>query len=228
MKNDNKYEAIKGAELILKYKFRAPLTETENPGLLILLHGVGSNEDDLFSFASLLPEDMVIISARAPYTLRSNGYAWFDVQFSAGTSIINAEQAEKSRVVLNLFVNQLSERFQINKDRIYLGGFSQGGIMAYSVGLTFPQKFAGIFCLSGRILKEVRPLIKPSPELKKLKVFIAHGTGDQVLSFDYAHEAVDYLQELEITPEYHEYPMSHLIEQREIDDLNKWLLLQKN
>ena len=224
MKDNNKYEAIKGTELILKYKFREPLIETENPGLLILLHGVGSNEDDMFKLAASLPEDLVIVSARAPYTLRSNSYAWFEVQFSSGKSIINAEQAEKSRTVLNLFVNQLTERYQINKNRIYIGGFSQGGIMSYSVGLTFPQKFAGIFSLSGRLLKEVRPLIKSSSELKSLKIFIGHGTEDNILSIDYAREAMAYLQDLEVNPEYHEYFMPHAIEQREFDDLNRWLL----
>jgi phospholipase/carboxylesterase len=224
MENTHKYEALKGEELILKYKVREPLIKIGNPGLLILLHGVGSNEDDLFRFAASLPEDMIIVSARAPYTLRPNGYAWFDVQFSSGTSIINAEQAEKSRTVLNMFVNQLTERFQINKNRIYIGGFSQGGIMSYSVGLTFPQKFAGIFCLSSRLLKEVRPLIKSGPELKNLKIFIAHGIDDTVLSINYAHEAMTYLKELEINPEYHEYPMPHSIDQQELDDLNSWLI----
>ncbi|MEN0053260.1 MAG: alpha/beta hydrolase-fold protein [Mucilaginibacter sp.] len=222
--NKNKYEAIKGEELILKYKLREPLVDIDNPGLLILLHGVGSNENGLFDMAELLPADMIIVSVRAPYTLRPNSYAWFDVQFSSGTSIINPEQAEKSRTVLNMFVNQLTERFQVNMQQIYIGGFSQGGIMAYSVGLTFPQKFAGIFSLSGRLLKEVRPLIKASDEINKLRVFIAHGTDDKVLSVNYALEARAYLQALGVNAEYHEYPIAHSIEQQELDDLNKWLL----
>ncbi|KAA2242778.1 esterase [Chitinophaga agrisoli] len=223
MKSSYKYEATKGEQLILKYKLREPLTDAANPGLLVLLHGVGGNEDNMFRLAASLPEDMIIVAARAPYTLKPDSYAWFGVQFSPEGSIINAEQAEKSRTVLNLFVNQLTERFQIDKTRVYLGGFSQGGIMSYSVGLTFAPKFAGIFCLSGRLLKEVRPMIKSGPEIRDLKVFIAHGTDDRVLSVNYAREAMAYLQELGIYPEYHEYQMPHSMEQQEIDDLNRWL-----
>jgi phospholipase/carboxylesterase len=227
MKNDNKYESTKGAALILKYNARAPLVDIEHPGLLILLHGVGSNEADMFGLANSLPDDMLIISARAPFTLGPNRYAWFEVEFASGTSIINAEPAEKSRTVLNLFVSQLTARYQVNKNRIYIGGFSQGGIMAYSVGLTFPKKFAGVFSLGGRLLKKIRPLIKSSPEIRNLKVLIAHGTDDQVLSVNYAQGALDYLQELEVHPEYHKYTMPHSIEQEEFDDLNKWIRSQE-
>lgn len=224
MENTNKYTAIKGQELLLIYKIREPLVKTDKPGLLILLHGVGSNEDDLFRFADTLPAHLIVVSARAPYTIGAGRYAWFQVDFPSGKPVINPEQAEKSRQVLNLFTRQLIERYQVNTAEVYMGGFSQGGIMSYSTGLTNPQKFKGIFILSSRLLPEVKPLIKPGSSLQKLRVFIAHGIADNVLPLPYAHEAKAYLDELIPDITYHEYNTGHQVDAQELADLNNWLL----
>lgn len=224
MENNHKYTAIKGQELVLTYKIRQPLVKTTNPGLLILLHGVGSNEDDLFRFTDTLPPHFIVVSARAPYTICPGRYAWFRVDFSSGKPVIDPEQAEKSRQVLNLFTSQLMERYEVNPTEVYMGGFSQGGIMSYSTGLTHPQKFKGIFILSSRLLPEVKPLINPGPALQKLRVFIAHGIADQVLPLPHAHEAKAYLDNLTPDITYHEYRIGHQVDTRELADLNNWLL----
>lgn len=221
----NKYSALKGDELILKYKVRQPLVDTAHPGLLILLHGVGGNEENLFGIAGSLPKDMVIVAARGPYTLDAGRYAWYQVDFSSGKPVIDAEQAEKSLLVLKLFINQLVELYHIDHSRVYMGGFSQGAIMSYSAGLTYPEKLKGIAALSGRILEEIRPLIKPSPALDRLKVFIAHGTEDQMLPVFYAREAKAFIDTYKLAVTYHEYQMGHAVDEQVLSDLNKWLEL---
>lgn len=218
-----KYEALKGDELILKYKVREPAENTENPGLLLLLHGVGSNEDDLFKLAASLPSNLYIISARAPYTLTEGKYAWYEVDFSTGKPVFNQEQAEKSLQVLKYFINQLVERYAVDHRNIYLMGFSQGAIMSYSAGLTFPEKIKGIAALSGRILEEIRPLVKVTAALNKLRVFIAHGTADRVLPLHYAREAKAFIAGYGLSLSYHEYEMGHGIDQQVLTDLNDWL-----
>ncbi|RYE20588.1 MAG: esterase [Sphingobacteriaceae bacterium] len=191
---------------------------------VILLHGVGSNEEDLFRFANRFPEEFMVISVRAPHTISTGRYAWFELNYStAGKPIINPEQAEKSRLQINTFINELTARYGIEKNNIFLGGFSQGGIMSYSVGLTFPQNLAGIFILSSRLLPEVKPLIRPREELKDLEIFVAHGRSDQVLPLNYAHEALAYLQTLTDNVTYHEYDMIHTTSEQELADLVNWL-----
>lgn len=219
----NKYSALKGDELILKYKVRQPLEDTDHPGLLILLHGVGGNEENLFGLTAALPKDMVIVAARGPYTLGVDRYAWYQVDFSSGKPVIDAEQAEKSLLVLKLFINQLAELYPIDRSKVYMGGFSQGAIMSYSAGLTYPEKLAGIAALSGRILEEIRPLIQHSAALERLKVFIAHGTEDQMLPVAYAREAKSFLDTYQLAVTYHEYPMGHAVGEQMLADLNKWL-----
>jgi phospholipase/carboxylesterase len=220
---ENKMETLKGEELMLIYKSYRPCQVDKKPGLIVLLHGIGSNEDDLFRLKDSFPAGFVIVSARAPYTISPGRYTWFDLAHQAGKPVINAEQAEKSRLVLTTFISQLTERYDLDDKNIYLGGFSQGGIMSYSVGLTFPQKLKGIFILSSRLLPEVKPLIKVGPVLEKLRTFIAHGTDDNVLPIHYAREATSYLKDLLPLIEYHEYDMEHRTGQKELADLNAWI-----
>ncbi|MBG6234041.1 phospholipase/carboxylesterase [Pedobacter sp. CAN_A7] len=223
MENTNQYEATKGEQLVLQYKVKLPVEQAEKPALILLMHGVGSNEEDMFQLADQFNGNVIVVSARAPFVIATGRYAWFTVDFSTGVRRINEEQAEKSRQTINLFINQLCERYMVNKDRVYLGGFSQGGIMAYSVGLTYPQKFAGIFAFSSRLLTEIRHLIKSSKELEHLKLFMAHGTLDQTLVIEYSREAKAYLSPLLPKLEYHEYEMAHTIINQELEDFKKWL-----
>ena len=67
--------------MILEYVARAPKCEINNPPLLILLHGYGSNKQDLFSFAEELPDELLIISAQAPFEMGYGGYAWYAINF---------------------------------------------------------------------------------------------------------------------------------------------------
>jgi phospholipase/carboxylesterase len=223
-----KTEAIKGEDLMLKFKVLQPEPIAAKPGLVLLLHGVGSNEEDLFRFTESLPKGFVIVSARAPYTIAPGKYAWYELSHSAGKPVVNLEQAEKSRLVINTFISQLIDRYSIDPKKVFLGGFSQGGILSYSVGLTFPHKLAGIFILSSRLLPEIKSLIKSKEELQHLELFIAHGNDDQVLPIKYASDAITYLQSFTDKIAYHEYDMAHTITEQELADLGNWLLTKTN
>jgi len=220
---ENKIETLKGEELMLHYKIHEPAQTHQKPGLIILLHGIGSNEDALFELKDSLPEGFIVVSVRAPYQLSPGRYTWFELSHADGKPVINPQQAEKSRLVLNTFISQLQERYLIDGRKVYMGGFSQGGIMSYSVGLTLPQKLTGIFILSSRLLPEVKPLIKIGPVLEGLKIFIAHGTRDPVLPLHYALEARNYLHAMLPLMEYHEYEIEHQIINQELVDLSNWI-----
>lgn len=208
---------------LLVHKVRQPTVPSEKPPVLILLHGVGSNEDDLFSLAPSIPGRFLVISARGPYTLGAGSYAWFHVDFSTGKPVINPAEAEQSRKLLIAFTEQVMRLYKVDESQIFLGGFSQGGIMSYSVGLTRPDLLKGIAIMSSRLLPEVRPLVKPSERLKTLQVFVSHGQQDAVLPIDYAREAQTYLKGLGLKPEYHEYPGGHTVTEAMLQDLVEWL-----
>jgi phospholipase/carboxylesterase len=212
-------------EEVLFYMMRRPITQNEQTPLILLMHGVGSNEEDLFSLADYLPESALIVSTRAPYVMGPGSYAWFQFDVEGTERIINTEQAEVSRKLIVQFIGQLKERFTFDEKQVYLCGFSQGGIMAYSVGLTHPELVKGIAVMSGRLLDEVKPLIVANAALSGLKIFISHGTQDNVLDIHFARDSYAYLKTLNSTPFYKEYPEVHTINNEMLFDLVKWLNL---
>lgn len=211
----------------LQYLVKHPKTENNKTPIVILLHGVGSNEKDLFSFANQLPEKYLVISARAPHVQGHESYAWYNLQFADDKPIYDAKQAEDSRKLILKFIEELKQKFTFDHQQIYLCGFSQGGIMAYSVGLSNPDKVKGIAIMSGRMLDEVKPLINKE-KVKTLDVFISHGTEDPVLGIHYAREANQYLKTLGITPIYNEYKDVHTINQMMLKNLIEWLKNKSN
>lgn len=207
----------------LHYLVRQPKIKSENPPLLLLLHGVGSNEQNMFSFANSLPDKFLVVSARGPLTLSSNSFAWFQVQFGSNGPVINKEQAEEARVSILKFLKDLKEKEKFDEKNVFLMGFSQGGIMSYSTALTEPEKIKGIAVMSGRLLPEVKPLIASKDRLKKLKIFISHGKQDPVLQHGFAEDAVTYLKSLELQPEFHTYVEVHTINSQMFSDVISWL-----
>lgn len=210
-------------KLSLQYLVRQPKVKAEKPPVIILLHGIGSNEEDLFSFANQLPDKFLVISARAPYEISLGSYAWYNVDFSAGKPIIHAEQQEKSRQTIIQFIQELKKEFAFDEKNVFLCGFSQGAIMSYSVGLTRPDVVHGIAVLSGRLADEVKPMIPSKEKLQHLKVFISHGTNDNTLSIDYARTGLTFLKTLNINPVYKEYAEGHTINNEMLADLINWL-----
>ena len=152
-----------------------------------------------------------------------NSFSWFQVDFSTGIPVINSEQAENSRTIIIQFIETLKIYHSFDAKKIYLGGFSQGAIMSYSVGLTRPDLIKGIVVMSGRLLKEVRPFIASTEKLKSLEVFISHGISDNVLNIEYAREAYAYLKTLSLNPTYTEYEGKHSITNEMFQDLTSWL-----
>ncbi|TDE16145.1 alpha/beta hydrolase [Dyadobacter psychrotolerans] len=215
---------VETKNLALKYLIREPKVKTDKRKGIILLHGVGSNEKDLFGLAEHLPDDFYIISARGPFTLGAERYAWYNVDFSTGKPVYDAKQEEVSREIISTFIGQIKQQYLL--DDVYLGGFSQGAIMSYSIGLTQPKSLRGIVALSGRLLPEIQPLVKKSDDLSKLSVFVAHGTQDRTLGIAYAREAKTYLKELGVNLTYTEYENAHQISESVLKDLRDWMTRQ--
>lgn len=206
----------------LHYLLREPKTKSDENKAIILLHGVGSNEQDLFGLADQLPSDFYILSVRGPFSLGGGRYAWYNVDFSTGKPVFDKEQELSSREALTEFVAEIKQKYKLHD--VYLGGFSQGAIMSYSVALSHPKEVTGVIALSGRILEEIQRTITSGNDLPKLKIFLAHGLHDDKLPIHYAREGKNYLEKLHVKLSYHEYPMGHQINEAVLKDLNGWLL----
>jgi phospholipase/carboxylesterase len=173
------------------------------------MHGSGSNEDDLFEYADYMPTDFMVVSVRAPYTVSKGSYKWYEVKITDGQIIYNKEQAEKSRLEILNFIETLKKKYIFDEKKVYLGGFSQGAIMSLSVGLTHPEKVAGILALSGRVLDEVKSKVAKTEDFTHFRALVLHGTEDQILPIALARDTKKLLDSLTINTLYKEMPIGH-------------------
>jgi phospholipase/carboxylesterase len=207
----------------LEYGPRQPAPEGKKPPLLLMLHGVGANERDLFPLAPELDPRLQILSLRAPLTRGPNSYAWFTVAFLPTGFKIAPEQLDASRKRVVEFIHAAVERYDADLERVYLLGFSQGAIMSLTVALTEPELLAGVIALSGRIPPEVAPWIIAPERTAGLPVFLAHGREDSVIPYEWAERARPILERQRVALEYHTYDMEHQIGAQTLADLTAWL-----
>jgi phospholipase/carboxylesterase len=193
---------------------------------LLLLHGVGANEAGFIELARQMDPRLVVILLRGPLVLAPGRFAWFQVSFTPSGPAINPAQAEASRLKLLDFIGQLPAAYDVDPQRIWIAGFSQGGIMSASVGLTVPTSVAGIGVLSGRILPEILPQVEHGPALAGLQAFVSHGVHDQTLGIHFAHHAREVLSGLGVPLEYHEYAADHGLDRDMVADFQRWLHIQ--
>ena len=211
-------------ELSLEYQVREPKIIVDKNPLLLLLHGYGSNDSDLFSFASELPDEYYVISARAPYDLQYGSYAWYAINFDADQNkFSDHDQAILSRDLVVRFIEELKIKFPIDSSNITLIGFSQGSILSYSIALSYPNIVQRVGALSGYLNLDINSENYQNNDFSNLKIFASHGTVDQVIPVEWARKTDPILKSLEINSTYKEYPIGHGVSPQNFFDLKDWL-----
>ncbi|WP_178988854.1 alpha/beta hydrolase [Winogradskyella schleiferi] len=203
---------------------KRPSSLKENAPLLIMCHGYGSDENDLFSFASELPEELMVISLRAPYTMQPYGNAWYAINFDADKGKwSDNEQAKQSVKLIADFIDYACGTYAVDPNNVTLLGFSQGTILSYAVALTYPEKVKNVIALSGYINEDILPeKIEPS-DVAHLNFFCSHGSVDQVIPVGWAKKTPAFLEGLNINHVYKEYPVGHGVAPQNFYDLKTWL-----
>ena len=208
----------------LHYLVQEPKVKHDKNPLLLLLHGYGSNEEDLFSFAPELPDDSYVISVRAPYDLQPYGHAWYAIHFDADENkFSDNEQAKKSVEIIASFIDEITKQYPIDSKNITLIGFSQGAILSYATALTYPEKISKVVALSGYFNQEILPEVIDTKAISHLKFFVSHGSVDQVIPVDWARKAKPALENLGLEVEYQEYPIGHGVSPKNFFDFKNWL-----
>ncbi len=185
----NKQNVVE-TETSLHYIIRESKDTVEKSPLLILLHGHGSNENDLFSLEKNIPDNWTVISVRGPYKLAESSYRWYDVKLVNGKITINIQEEESSRAKLIQLISQITKQYHVDSQMIIVAGFSQDANMAQSLGLGEPNLVKGFGVFSGRFIEEFTPYIRNATALQNTRAFIAHGSGDTMLPKTYANENI--------------------------------------
>ena len=207
---------------ILEYLHQAPIETSENSPILFLIHGYGSYEGDLFSFAQYLPKNYHIIALRAPIVLAEGSYAWYTITFDKDMNKwSNDEEGIQSRNLIILNIEHHLKRLNSSKKNVDLLGFSQGAILSWSLGMSYPKSINRIMALSGFYNPK---LDQESSESKAdLKCFSSHGIIDPVIPLAHTRRGIDSLREKGVSVAYKEYDAPHTISPDNFRDLLQWL-----
>ena len=211
-------------ELPLTHLYRPADPVADAPWLLVLLHGVGSNEADLFGLAPAIPGPFHVLSLRAPFQMGPNAFGWFTFAVRPdGHRMIDAEQELTSRTLLAQVISSSAEQLSVPLERVVVGGFSQGGIMSLSLLLTRPELMAAALVMHCRLLPEVVPSMAPVAALQGRRLWVSHGTTDQVIPLASAQGIRAHVQDLPIELSYAEFPGGHEIRPAELTAAMTWL-----
>ncbi|MFD2261710.1 alpha/beta hydrolase [Lacibacterium aquatile] len=161
-----------------------PQDETPPTAAVLLLHGVGSNGEDLLGLAPFWAKDMphvAFISPDAPfnYDMAPMGFQWFSLRDRVESRIV--EEVKISAKLLDELIDTIMERLSIPADRVVLVGFSQGTMMALHVGLRREHGIGGVIGYAGRL---INPGALPAEIKVKPPVLLVHGDADPVVPFD--------------------------------------------
>ncbi len=208
------------------------ITSAENPtAAVIWLHGLGADGNDFVPIVRELDlagcpairfvfphADAIPVTVNGGYVMR----AWYDIFTPELVRREDSAGLRKSQQQIEQLIAREIAR-GIPTDKIVLAGFSQGCAMTLQTGLRYPQKLAGLLCLSGYLPIHTTVAAERSLANAETPIFMAHGRGDGVVTIDRAENSRDVLKALGYAIEWHEYLMPHSVCAEEIDDIGPWL-----
>lgn len=212
------------ADLPLEHVTIEPRTEIDgSPPVVFVLHGRGADEQDLLPIAQRLPDELFVVSFRAPNRLMG-GYTWYELDLSVGGLHESQPHPTEFRRSLDLAGESIEaaiDAYGLDSDRVGLLGFSQGAISSLSLLLEAPDEYAWVAALHG-YLPEVHANVSPDG-LDGKPVFVAGGASDQVIPASRAQAAADRLRELGCVVEGGTYDGAHGVGPDELADLVSWV-----
>jgi phospholipase/carboxylesterase len=205
--------------LSLQYRTRPAAGEPE--GLLVLLHGRGADEHDLHPLLDLLdPERRLVgVTPRGPLSLPPGGAHWYVL---AGLGTPDPDTFTPTYERLAAWLDELQAETGIPSGKTVLGGFSQGAVMTYALGLGKGRpRPAALIALSGFVPTVPGFELDLTPPLPP--VVIGHGTLDPIIGVEWGRRARALLEPAGADLTYREYPLPHAVDPRFLVELRPWL-----
>jgi phospholipase/carboxylesterase len=208
----------------LLYAAHVPPGEGPHPAL-VLLHGWGANAQDLLGLAPtihggkalvLCPQGPTVV----PFGGGMSGYGWFPLVPGQPPDVESFLRAAAS---LRSFLAMAAERYPIDRERTAVAGFSQGGMMAYELGLREPERFAGLAALSAWLPEQLAQELPRRPEHEGFPVLVVHGRQDAVIPVERARESREQLRPLGVSLTYREFDMGHEIHPEALRVIHRWM-----
>lgn len=186
--------------------------------LLVFFHGQGGDEEQILRLAPHLSRrNYIYIGLRGPLPVgrRSDGrvgYAWGPAgEWNPLLEDYVLRAIEKTRV-----------NYHVHSERIYLAGFCEGASVAYRLGLTYPERFAGIIALNGTMARR-HPLLR-LPEARQIRVLIGHGIANAIVPLASARADHRLLYTAGLDVHMHTYPATHRLHPHMLRDIDRWIM----
>ncbi len=178
--------------MLLVHRVVAPHEPAETPPLLVLLHGIGADEEDLLPLAQFMDPRFLVVSARAPHEAEPMGYRWYAIDWTATPPRGDPAEIVASRDLLARFVDEVTVAYRTDPARVFLFGFSQGAIMSLALLLARPDLVRAVVAHSGRLARLPGP-VPPPQALSRAEVLVLHGAQDDVVPVSQGHQAYEVL-----------------------------------
>lgn len=192
---------------------------------VLTLHGRGANAFDLLGLAPYLCSGKFLMICpqgplETPIGPEAVGYAWYPMSNGGAPDV---EAMLSSQKKLQAFLDECLKSYPIDPKKLVVLGFSQGGVMAYSLALANPERFAALAVLSSWLPKELLPRLNVTDAVQSLPTLVQHGTQDPMIEVARARSSVEMLRQLRVPLTFREYPMGHEISARSLAELSTWL-----
>ena len=192
---------------------------------ILTLHGRGANAFDLLGLAPHICSGRFLIICpqgplETPIAPDTMGYAWYPMSLGGPPDVAAILSSQK---LLKDFLDECLRQYPIDPKKLVVLGFSQGGVMAYSLALANPERFAALAVLSTWLPNEMVAQLEIGSAVQSLPTLVQHGTQDQMIEVGRARDSVEKLRELRVPLTYREYEMGHEIRPRSLLDLSAWL-----
>jgi len=191
---------------------------------IIAFHGWGANALDLLGLAPYVAEGrFAMLCPQGPIEVPIGpvlGYGWYQIAMGAPPDLAQVQAAAEAA---DRFVKAALERYPIDRRKLVLLGFSQGGSMAYKLGLREPQRFAAMVGISSWFPPQLASQLATNDSLAQLPTLIQHGRADDLVDIARARESVEALRALKVPLTYREYDCGHEITGEGLADLSQFL-----
>jgi phospholipase/carboxylesterase len=184
-----------------EWTLRVRPSQSPNPRLLVMLHGWQGDENSMWVFARRLLPDFWIMAPRGPYAAEPSGFSWRPLQLSTlrqaqggAFGWPSLEMLLPAAEGLIKLIDEYSASVKVDALQFDLMGFSQGAAMTNLMGILYPHRIRKMGVLAGFVPSGLDQLIQQKPLAGK-KVFVAHGTQDQLIPIDRAHASMDLLEQ---------------------------------
>lgn len=207
----------------LQYNIRKSDNKQGKSPAIFMLHGYGSNKEDLFSFVDSIPKRFTVFSLQAPYYMMENSYAWFALSITENSFACDVEKAKESIESIMSFIDKACKDYELDRENIAILGFSQGTMLGLSIVLSYPNLIKRLIGFSGCFAQELMVENYKNNDFSKLKIYLSHGLQDQIIPIEWARQTEKKLTELNVEHQYREFVSAHNISLPNFNSFLEWI-----